>query len=238
MRVLTILHQRDAGPGVFAEAVAAAGHELVEWMAPESPPPALEEFGAAISCGGAMHVDQWETNPWLEGERELLRELLARGTPVLGVCLGAQLLSEAAGGTPRRASRPEIGWHDIELCVEGLDDPLMATLPHRLEVFNWHSYETAPPPGATRLAKSDVCVQAFRLTGSSWGIQFHAEVTGHDLNSWLDHYASDEDAVRVGVDQGALRAETESKIAAWNEVGRGICQRFLRLAESGRATRA
>lgn len=227
MRVLTILHQRDAGPGVFAE--AAAGHELVEWMAPESPPPALDGFDAAMVFGGSMHVDQQDAMPWLKGEKELLRELLARGTPVLGVCLGAQLLSEAAGGAPRRASQPEIGWHDIDLCEAARDDPLMSALPERVEVFNWHSYETAPPPAATRLATSDVCVQAYRLNGSAWGIQFHAEVTGDDLNTWLDDYANDEDAVRMGIDPEALRLETKDRIGAWNELGRGICERFLGL---------
>ena len=82
-------------------------------------------------------------------------------------------------------------------------------------------------------------MQAYRLDGSSWGIQFHAEVTRTDLGTWLDDYAKDEDAVRVGIDPDALRAETKSKIGAWNEVGRGICERFLRLGLAGtRATRA
>lgn len=230
MRVLTILHQRDAGPGVFGDAAAAAGHELVPWMAPEAPPPALDGFGAAMSFGGAMHVDQQEANPWLAGEKELLRELLGRGTPVLGVCLGAQLLSEAAGGSPRRAPRPEIGWHEIELTEEAQGDPLLSALPARFEGFNWHSYEASPPPDATRLATSDVCAQAYRLDGNSWGIQFHAEVTGEALGSWLDAYKKDEDAVRIGLDPEALREETDGRIGAWNELGRGICERFLRLA--------
>ena len=230
MRVLTILHQRDAGPGVFGEAAATAGHELVSWMAPESPPPPLDGLDAAMAFGGAMHVDQEQANPWLGGEKELLGELLARGIPVLGVCLGAQLLSEAAGGAPRRASRPEIGWHDIELLDEARDDPLLSVLPERFEGFNWHSYESSPPPGATRLATSDVCLQAYRLDGNSWGIQFHAEVTEEDLGRWLDGYDTDEDAVRIGVNPEGLREETRGKIRAWNEVGRGICERFLGLA--------
>jgi GMP synthase (glutamine-hydrolysing) len=230
LRVLTVLHQRDAGPGVFAEAAAAAGHELVEWMAPDGPPPALDGFGAAMVFGGAMHVDQEQANPWLDREKALLRDLLARGTPLLGVCLGAQLLSEAAGGAPRRAARPEIGWHEIALTEAGLDDPLLSGLDDSFEVFNWHSYEASPPAGATLLAASDVCVQAYRLENRSWGIQFHAEVTSEGLSRWLDDYDNDEDAVRIGVDPEALRAETEGKIRAWNDVGRGICRRFLSLA--------
>lgn len=230
MRVLAIVHQRDAGPGVFGEAAAAAGHGLEQWVAPESAPPPLDGFDAVMAFGGAMHVDQEQVNPWLAREKELLRELLARGTPMLGVCLGAQLLSEAAGGAPGRAPRPEIGWHDIELLEDARDDPLLSALPERFEGFNWHSYETSPPAAATRLATSDVCVQAYRLDGNAWGIQFHAEVTEEDLGRWLDDYANDEDAVRVGLDPDALREETKGKIRAWNELGRGICRRFLNLA--------
>jgi GMP synthase (glutamine-hydrolysing) len=115
VRVLTVVHQRDAGPGVFGEAAEAAGHELVEWLPAEGPPPADDGFGAAMVFGGSMHVDQEEANPWLPGEKAFLRELLERGTPAVGVCLGSQLLAEAAGASPRRALRPEIGWHPIEL---------------------------------------------------------------------------------------------------------------------------
>jgi GMP synthase-like glutamine amidotransferase len=82
------------------------------------------------------------------------------------------------------------------------------------------------------LASSEVCLQGFRLAGAPvWGIQFHPEVTRDDLWRWLDHWESDEDAVQSGIDPEALRAESESRIAAWNELGRGIAARFLRQAK-------
>ena len=165
--------------------------------------------------------------------RQLLRELLARGTPILGVCLGAQLLAEAAGGSPRRASRPEIGWHRIELTGEARSDPLLAAVPQSFEGFDWHTYEACPPNGAAALAHSDVCLQAYRLNGNAWGIQFHAEVTADSLNAWLDGYDKDEDAVRIGLDPEAVRAQTRGRIEAWNELGRGLGERFL--AEATRA---
>ena len=112
-------------------------------------------------------------------------ELLARGVPTLGVCLGAQLVSEAAGGSPRRAPEPEIGWVEVELTPEGRADPLLGALPERFEAFEWHSYEAGPPEGAVTLATSPVCIQAYRLTGArAWGIQFHAEVTRPDVDAW------------------------------------------------------
>src|SRR5215213_9997435 len=209
MRVLSIVHQRDAGAGVFGDAVRDAGAELVEWVPPAGAPPELGGLGAALVFGGAVHADQEEGNPWLRWEKALLADLLGRGVPLLGVCLGAQLLSEAAGGSPRRAREPEIGWVEIELTADGRADPLLGALPGRFEAFEWHSYEAGPPAGAVRLATSPVCLQAYRLPGArAWGIQFHAEVTRPDVNRWLDSYDSDADAVRIGLDPEALRTRT------------------------------
>jgi GMP synthase-like glutamine amidotransferase len=212
---------------VFAEVVAAGGHEFVEWRPAVEPVPEVDAFRAVIVLGGAMHPDHDAEHPWLTPEKALLRSLLGRGTPILGVCLGAQLLAEAAGAQPRRARRPEIGWYEVELTREAAGDPLAGALPKRFESFQWHSYEAPLPPGGTALARSDVCLQAFRVNGSSWGIQFHAEVTSREVDAWLDDYASDADAVRVGVDPGAIRAQSAPRIRAWNELGAGLCERFL-----------
>jgi GMP synthase (glutamine-hydrolysing) len=233
VRVLTIVHQRNAGAGVFGEAAEAGGHEVVEWVPAEGPPPSGDGFAAAMVFGGAMHVDQEEDNPWLTAEKAFLRELVESGTPTLGTCLGSQLLAEAVGASPRRADRPEIGWHAIELTAEGERDPLLGPLAGGFEGFGWHSYEFPLPPGADALARSSVCLQAFRLRERPvWGLQFHAEVTRETLARWIDDYDSDEDAVGMGLDPDALRSESERRIGAWNELGRGISGRFLRKAEA------
>jgi GMP synthase (glutamine-hydrolysing) len=177
--------------------------------------------------GGAMHADHEDRHPWLREEKALLRELIERGVPLLGVCLGAQLVAEAAGAPARRAARPEIGWHDVEVTAEAAGDPLLAPLSPRFTAFQWHSYEFPLPPGATPLARSDVCLQAFRAAERTWGIQFHAEVTGADAESWIDDYRSDEDAVRVGLDPERLRMQTRDAIEDWNSLGRDLCVRFL-----------
>ena len=126
MRVLAIVHQDDAGPGVFADAVRAAGHELEVWRPDrgEEPPAAAD---AVMVFGGAM--DTGDPLPWLAPEKAFLEDVVRRGTPVLGVCLGAQLLAEAAGGSVRRAHAPEIGW--VEVAVDADGDPVMAGLPER-----------------------------------------------------------------------------------------------------------
>ena len=179
MRTLAISHQRDAGPGVFAEAIAAAGHELDVWHVAETDRPPADPLGydAVMTFGGAMHADHDDRHPWLRPEKELLARLLDAGVPLLGVCLGSQLLAEAGGGGARRASEPEIGWHAVEVTEAGAADPLLGPLAPGFEAFQWHSYECLPPPGAEVLARSPVCVQAYRLGGRAWGIQFHAEVS-------------------------------------------------------------
>ncbi len=108
----------------------------------------------------------------------------------------------------------------------GRRDPLIGPLAPRFEAFQWHSYEFLLPPGATPLARSGACLQAYRI-GDAWGIQFHAEVTRDDAEAWIADYRSDEDAVRIGVDPEALRQRTGRAIDGWNEVGRGLCERFV-----------
>ena len=229
MRALAIVHQGDAGPGVFADALAAKGIELDRWLPAEerSPPGELGGYGALLIFGGAMHADQEAKHPWLRDEKSLLRDALARGMPILAVCLGAQLLAEAAGAPLRRASRPEIGWFDVTVDADGAGDPLLGPLAPSFRAFQWHSYEFPLPAGAVALARSAVCLQACRIGERAWAIQYHAEVTGADAEAWIDDYRSDEDAVRIGIDPDRLRRETRDGIADWNDLGRGLCERFV-----------
>jgi GMP synthase (glutamine-hydrolysing) len=228
MRALAIVHQPDAGPGIVADAIRARGVELDQWMIADDPPSADPlGYDAVLTFGGAMHPDQEDQHPWLGDEKALLVELIDRGVPLLGMCLGCELVAAAAGATPRRSRDPEIGWHAVELTPEAGEDPIFGGLPQRFDAFQWHSYEAPLPPKATALATSRVCLQAFRLDGPIWGIQFHAEVTAADAERWIEDYRSDPDAVRIGLDPDELRRRTRAAIPAWNELGWNLCGRFL-----------
>ncbi len=226
MRVLSIVIHDNAGAGVFAD---VPGVELVEWKPPENgSAPELDGFDAVMAFGGAMHVDQEEKHPWLRAEKALLHEALERGTPLLGVCLGAQLLAEVAGSRPRRAAAPEIGWYQVEVTDAGRDDPLLGPLAPEFEVFQWHSYESPLPPGATPLARNSACLQAFRVADRpAWAVQFHAEVTGADAESWLDEFYDDYEAIATGLDPDVIRTETKKRIGAQNKLGRELAERFI-----------
>jgi GMP synthase (glutamine-hydrolysing) len=229
VRVLAIVHQRDAGPGVFAEAIAERGAVLEQWLLPEDEGPPADPLGydAVFVLGGAMHADQRSRHRWLVAEGALIGRLLEAGVPLLGLCLGGQLLAAAAGAAPQRAPRPEIGWHRVDLSPEGRADPLLGALAPGFEAFQWHSYEFPLPPGAVALARSEVCLQSCRIGERAWAVQFHPEVSRADALAWIDDYRSDEDAVRIGIDPAALRAETEAKIGAFNQLGRDLCARWL-----------
>lgn len=219
MDVLAIVHGPNVGASVFGDAARARGDRLVEWF------PTVDDDiprgDAVLVFGGAMHVDQEAEHPWMRVEVEALRRFLDARTPVMGVCLGAQLLAQAAGAHVGPARTPEIGWVPVELTAPASDDPVFGSLPKRFDTFQWHHYAFDVPPGAAELARSAVCSQAFRLDGTTWGVQFHPEVTHGQVQSWL------EEKDDVDVDWDALAAETEHRIADWNAFGRELCTAFL-----------
>ncbi|HEX3803494.1 MAG TPA: type 1 glutamine amidotransferase [Solirubrobacteraceae bacterium] len=234
MRALTIVHEKDAGPGIFNDVLAASAADADTWLVAEEPePPApAREYDAIFSFGGSVHPDQEQSHPWLKTEKRFLSEALRGGVPLLGVCLGAELIAEVEGTVTRRMSRPEIGWYGVKLTSAGAADPVIGPIGQPFPALEWHSYEVALPSRAAALARSANCLQAFRIGDVAWGIQFHAEVTADDFQHWLDDYASDEDFVEEGIEPDAIAVETEHRIAPWHDLGRGICERFLEVASS------
>jgi GMP synthase (glutamine-hydrolysing) len=224
MEVLAVIHGEQVRAGVFGEAVEARGHRLDEWShAWGTPLPLpLDAYGAVLVFGGAMHADQEGHHPWLREENFFLQRLLDLRKPVLGVCLGAQLLAKAAGAPVGPAPEPEIGWFSVDLTDEGADDPVLGGLPARFDAFQWHYYKHGVPAGGVELACNDLCTQAFRLGDCAWGVQFHPEVTLAQVEAWME----EDEPVPPG-----LLDETRARIGEWNEIGKGLCDAFVRVAE-------
>jgi GMP synthase (glutamine-hydrolysing) len=227
MDVLAVIHGEKVRSGVFGDVVEVRGHRLEEWSLAwgPSPPRPLDAYSAVLVFGGAMHADQDGHHPWLREENLFLQRLLDTGIPVLGICLGAQLLAKAAHAHVGPVDEPEIGWYTVELTEAAADDPLLGRLPPRFEAFQWHYYEHGLPAGAVELARSPLCTQAFRLGDSAWGVQFHPEVTLAQVEGWL------EDDEPVPLDRERLLADTRERIAPWNELGRTLCDAFVDVAE-------
>ena len=220
MNVLSVVHGTDARAELFADAVADAGHTLDEWsLAWGTPPPRpIDEYGAVLVFGGAMHADQDDQHPWLRDENLFLQRLFDLHLPTLGVCLGAQLLAKAAHARVRQLREPEIGWYEVKLADAARDDPVFGRFPKRFAALEWHYYAFDVPAGAVELARSERCTQAFRLGDSVWGVQFHPEVTQAQIESWVE---------ADGGEHAALVGATAGQIGVWNDLGRDLCGAFL-----------
>ena len=225
MRVLSIVH--EAGPtgggGIFERAVPERGHRLDRWIAAdgEAPPGDPADWDAVMVFGGAMHPDQDAEHPWLAGEAGFLEAALADGVPLLGVCLGAQLIARAAGASVGPAGEAEVGWFEVSR-EDGAQDPVVGALPPRFLAFQWHYYTFDLPSGAVQLASSAAARQAYRLGDRIWGIQFHAEVDRTMLDHWL---REGREELPKPVEE--LRAETDRYLPGWNAQGRALCEAFL-----------
>jgi GMP synthase-like glutamine amidotransferase len=186
LRVLVIMHVESEGPGLFGELLAAAGAEVrVVRLHCGEALPAPAEFQAALSMGGPMNVYEEERYPFLREETRFLQEAAAREIPVLGICLGAQMIAKAAGAAVTKNRVEEVGWSTVSLTGEGLADPLFRDLPPVLPVFQWHGDTFAIPESGSLLATGADCHhQAFRYRHSC-GLQFHLEANAALLKSWF-----------------------------------------------------
>jgi len=222
--VLSVIHGEQVRAGVFGDAIAARGHRLEEWSLAWGTPlqRPLDAYGAVLVFGGSMHADQEGHHPWLQEENFFLQRLLDLRKPVLGICLGSQLLAMAAHAQVGPAREPEIGWFPVELTDDAADDPVLSAMPARFDAFQWHYYAHGLPAGAVELARNDLCLQGFRLGDSAWGVQFHPEVTLAQVESWMQ----DDEPV-----PDDLLEQTRARIGEWNELGKTLCDAFVDVAE-------
>jgi len=181
VRIVAFRHVPYEGCGVIHDVLEPRGVSIQ--YADRTQPPDLTTADALIFLGGPMSVN--DGLPYLECEMAIIREAVARRQPVLGICLGSQLIAKALGAEVRPNPAKEIGWYDLKFTEAGLADPLFRGVRPVEMVFHWH-YETfGLPKGAELLASSELCVnQAVRFNATSCGLQFHLEVTPEMISDW------------------------------------------------------
>ncbi len=154
--------------------------------------PTADEIDGLIVLGGPMSVNDAHLHPWLGQEIRFIADMIACGKPVLGICLGVQLIAKAAGATVYKCERKEIGWFPIKRATSTRQTLVEKLLPEQAEVFHWHGETFDLPTGATRLASSSATAnQAFLLGDRVLGFQFHLEVTREGVEMLTRHCASD-----------------------------------------------
>lgn len=151
----------------------------------EGLPRDTSDLEGLIVMGGPMNVDEVTQFPFLMQETQLIEKVLLEKKPVLGICLGAQLMAKALGKKVYKNPVKEVGWHPIQMTPDAAADPLFKDLPSNLNVLHWHGDTFDLPEGAVHLAKTNKCAsQAFRWGEKAYGLQFHLEVTPPMLNGW------------------------------------------------------
>jgi GMP synthase (glutamine-hydrolysing) len=227
--LVCIRHQESAPLGIIENVISRSDipwRYLDAWSSDEMPD--LSEVSGLIVLGGEMNADDLDGYPCLREVRELTREAVDSEIPVLGVCLGAQILTRAMGAEVRPAPRREIGFLPVKATAAGMDDRVLAAFAPEAKVFQFHEDACELPEGAELLFTGDkVPVQAFRAGESAYGIQFHFEVTTEEIAAWCDETPDLEEV--WGTSKEKVMRQAEESLAAQQETGREATRRFLKL---------
>src|SRR4030067_1282056 len=231
MNVLIIKHIDIEGPGLIEYCLKQEKmpYQIFN-LTPSVHLPKLEEITHIVLLGGPMNVYEEDRFPFLREEDLFIKEAIQRGRPVLGICLGAQLIAKALGAKVFKAPVKEIGWYDVSLTKIGSQCPLFSTLPKTFPVFQWHedTFEI-PKAGKLIVTSNPIPHQAFRYGDNTYGLQFHLEVTEEMIQEWMETYEEELKGPQPPlVSKLKLLAETQSKIEAYKKRGMKFLKSFFR----------
>lgn len=226
MRTHVLQHVPFEGLGSIDAWLAARDAEVTWTRFFESPAlPDPESPDLIIALGGPMSVNDEAALPWLADEKRFLREAVQAQRPVLGICLGAQLIASALGAAVRPGTDKEIGWFEIEATSDRRED---FRLPERTLVFHWHGETFELPPGAVRLARSAGCEnQAFQIGDNVIGLQFHLETTPESLDAIVSNCRAELVEARFVQSEDRIRAAPAEAFISINRLMEGLLEYLM-----------
>lgn len=213
--------------GAIADSLetAALAWQYVRAYDGQPVPASIRGAGGLVVMGGPQTVYQLDRYPYLREEIALIEDALRENKPILGVCLGSQLLAAALGARVYRNETREIGWYRVTLAAAATEDRLLRGLPPEFVAAHWHSDIFDLPAGAVALASSEKTpVQGFRFGDKAYGLLFHAEMTNEILEALVGEFG--EGLRRVGIDGGAILAEAPRHLPKLNAIGETIFARW------------
>lgn len=230
--ILIIKHISIEGPGIIEDYLRECKREygIVELDKGEILPSTLDGVDAIISLGGPMGAYEDDKYKFLRQECEFLKSAQENKIPILGICLGAQLLAKALGAEVKKAPQVEIGWYRVNLTQRGRTDPLFRGIGEELLVFQWHEDQFDIPEGGNLLAYSIPCFnQAFRFGENAYGLQFHIEVTPGMIELWFEKYSEDEELKLIDKDE--IISFAEENYRAFLTQAEKILSNFLKIVD-------
>jgi GMP synthase (glutamine-hydrolysing) len=231
MPTIACLHNLEAAfLGHAGAALRAAGADLDErFVRAGDPLPGLSEVDGIVAFGGEQSVRDIAADPALSAEGALLREAVEREVPVLGVCLGAQLLAHVLGGSVRRLPRRMVAWAPLEPLPAAAGDPVLSATPAGAAGLHWNEDGFEPPPGAVELLRRPgESAEAFRFGRCAWGVQFHAEVDEQALEGWYRDWGADA-LPQAAVTEAAARAADAPRLPAQRALSEALFGGFARV---------
>jgi GMP synthase (glutamine-hydrolysing) len=234
-RLMVFQHVAAEPLGTLYARIRARGHRIRFHNFQRHPDaqPNIERYHGLIVLGGPMNVMDQHRHPHLKTELIAIEAALRQDKPVLGICLGAQLLAHVLGAPVRRHSQREIGWYDLITTATGRDDAVLGHLGDVAPVFQWHGCTFDLPSGAVQLARTDSCEQqAFRFGSKAYGFQFHMEADESMIDRWLRLPAYRDELAAAGIDRSeqSIRAATEEQMRRMRPLAEKTFNRFLDLA--------
>jgi GMP synthase (glutamine-hydrolysing) len=239
--VIVVQHEPSVPPGSITDVLerSKVEHYVLEaWRAPAWP--SAGELSALVVMGGTMNVDELDAYPFLRQSRTLMAEALERDIPVMGVCLGAQMMARVLGGDVHRATPRNARFSPLELSSEAAADPVMAPFATGAEVLQFHEDTFTIPTGAVPLATSAASGlhQAFRHGERAYAIQFHFEVDTAILKEWCRNIGQAALLGDWGISEDDLMTQAARHIDAQHRAGTELFAKFLATEAPARAPAA